>query len=438
MNYTTADGEEYQEEISKDIDQLILRNKEITTIDLSSLADCQHLRVLDLSMNQIRWIDLNPLKTLTDIRSVNLFANQLEGVNLDPLRTSTELQFLNLSQNSLDRIDLSPLHSCLELKSFTIVANPLETIDLTPLGSCKNLSTLEVSCRNLNREVLDTLGSFTNLVNLTLFSDYLQTIDLTPLCSLHSLRFFTLRTAGLDRIEVTSISRVHSISVSQGIELASWVKINIVGSRFVYFPPTHTYPWNFIYPLFMSSEKNYRIQFDVLAALGLADFGFVDCNLIEKLESFSLDESTSDIQATLSTILSECILVAVSRKGPTTGLNLERLALMHGDVAARIQDIVEQRKSEIENIRISYNEHNVVDLKNLWLTAHGFDILTALGMNLTADEKQLEDIQKLFASLDLELRVSESPTSIVNMSDELKECIWWRVKNKGKNWENIE
>ena len=77
-------------------------------------------------------------------------------------------------------------------------------------------------------------------------------------------------------------------------------------------------------------------------------------------------------------------------------------------------------------------------MKDVWLTAYGFEILQALETRLVVDSHDYRKIKKAFAKLDFNLRESEVAVPGVEMSDDLKEAIWWIAENRGKPWRMIK
>ncbi len=203
-----------------------------------------------------------------------------------------------------------------------------------------------------------------------------------------------------------------------------------------YSHPTCFYPWDFLYEVSELYENNYRVQYDIRAALGLTDYGFIDCNLTDTLLSMAPETPIVEIQSILIKTFVEQVITNVDKNGTTTGLRIEELLTTHGEIAANAQCIFELRKKEIERVRISVNDDEV-DLRELWLTAYGYKILSALNMRLNTNTEGLEQIKNSFEELGFEIKIGNSPMSGVDMSKELKDAIWWIVENTDKKWSEI-
>lgn len=483
LTYTTSEGKEEQLEFEKDVKQirldnqgmvnidlaplnsctnlhtLILLGNQLQNIDLAPLSSCAKLAELVLDSNQLQNIDLAPLRSCTNLQKLFLRGNQLQNINLSPLNSCTNLQELNLHHNQIQ--DLVPLNSCTNLQTLTLSGNQLQNIDIAPLSSCTNLHTLELWRNHLQNIDLEPLSSCTNLHTLTLYSNKIQNINLAPLSSctnLHTLNLYCIQFLNIDPhmtrtklqkflleynqrqpIDVTPVFWFSCIS-SNTPKVSSWLqpRTKDCDCRIIYSSPVQLYPWSFLYKIIEQFKSDYRIQHDILAALGLADCGFVDCDLTDTLLAIAPETSNEYVREILIKFLVEEIAAAVDREGPTIGLNLESLITHRGEIEIinRSQRILELRKREIEQVRI-YIEDEVVDLRELWLTAYGSEILQALGMRLTTDSGGLEQIKNALAELSQKLKMGVSLVSSVDMSNELKECIWWIADNNGKDWSRI-
>jgi Leucine-rich repeat (LRR) protein len=92
-------------------------------IDLSGVAGCRSLQILDLGFNNtIRELDLSPLATCTGLQQLDLSeCRNLEELDLTPLGSLPSLEYLYLSRSCpYDKIDLTPLGTCESLKRLYI------------------------------------------------------------------------------------------------------------------------------------------------------------------------------------------------------------------------------------------------------------------------------------------------------------------------------
>ncbi|MFW9919458.1 MAG: hypothetical protein ACFFED_07650 [Candidatus Thorarchaeota archaeon] len=110
IHYKTHDSEANESRYGLDTDEIRLRNRGITEIDLTSVSLLPELRVIDLVGNAIRHLNLSPLGHCTHLRSLLLERNEIESLDISPLSSLTRFDFLTLEQNKLEEINLSPLY----------------------------------------------------------------------------------------------------------------------------------------------------------------------------------------------------------------------------------------------------------------------------------------------------------------------------------------
>lgn len=346
---------------------------------------------MDLSYRDIVDIDLSPLSSYTDLLRLNLGHNKIKKIDLTPLSSCTGIKYLQLHDNQLEAIDLTPLSSLPNLVSLKLSENQLQSIDLIPLVSCTSfLQELHIDCNEI------------------------KSIDLSPL----SPRFSD------KEIYIDTEVRTHS-----------WLKRRIG----VYERPTNIYPWSLLHQIVTWYGTDRRVQQDILMALGLKRYGFIDSDLKDLLLSIEPETPTQDAQEFVRRNIVNSIASGVDNNGTTTGLKLEELATEHEEIAVRSQHIIKLRESEMEKTVVA-KRNGELDLGGLWLTAYGYEILMSLDIHLTADLYELAKIKKTFRKLGFELKTSETSerrASGVKMSNELKEAIWWIAENRSRSWRDI-
>ncbi|TFG28190.1 leucine-rich repeat domain-containing protein [Candidatus Thorarchaeota archaeon] len=402
LKYTTEDGSQEQVEFEDDIIRISLRSKRISSIDLKPLVSCTNLQLLSLGFNQLQTIDLSPLGSCSNLRHLELRGNLLQNINLSPLASCPNLFDLDLTNNRLHSIDLYPLASCDSLRSLRLGGNYPHSFDLSPLALCKDI----------NFTTLSSNSSYSWL-KVLLFEDE----EGTPL-------------------------------------------------KFDYKRPERSYPWSFLYRVLKEFGEDHRVQQDIIRALGFGYFGFVERDIRELLLSFPQETPLEVVQEQLKIKLIEEIVKVVDKGGTTTGLNLKRTTQI-GEIAKITQKIVEIRASEMKQVQVEVFEDlppctcesselipslvkgkrvcancgsvpSIVDLHELWLTAYGYEVLTALGIRFSTDLKGLEQIKNALAELGFQLKSGDTSVSGVKMSDELKQTIWWIAENRGKTWNEID
>jgi hypothetical protein len=179
------------------------------------------------------------------------------------------------------------------------------------------------------------------------------------------------------------------------------------------------------------------VQQDILYAMGFKDYGFIDHDLKSFLLSIPPDTSIDEVRESVRQKLVEIIITSVDSGRTTSGLKLDDLLTQNSGIAERADRIHDLRKAEMEQVRVGVKE-NDVDLRELWTTAYGGEILSRLDMRIITDQDGLEHVRHIITELGFELKTGETSLSGVDMSDELKEAIWWIVKNKGRPWREID
>ena len=464
---------------------LDLGSNQLQSVDLTPLNSCSNLQQLHLGFNQLKTIDLTPLSSCQNLQILYLRGNQFQTIDLTPISSCINLSYLHLDENNLQNIDLAPISSCANLQKLDLRGNQLLSIDLSPLSSCVNLQELALNHvidieNNWQKIDLGPLSSCVNLRELVVGSDKTVSIDISPLSSCSKLSILRLG-GGPDNfidllplnsceefigiefygdhalVDITPIS-LRRIGIRgkynrRDLSCVSWIppyidvvdkdlqKLLLESDQYVhilYRRPLRQYPWSFLYKVIEKEhfQHNFRVQHDMCQALGLGTYGFVDYDLTDTFLSVSPETSTNEAQEKVANALVEAIAASVDRDGPTTGLDIENLFSKHGEIVSRTQRIIELRNKELERVTVSMNEREV-DLKELWLTAYGYRVLMALGMSLTTDSEGLKKITGAFDTLGYELKIDESSKPGVNMSDEMKESIWWIVRNRENYWNYI-
>jgi len=418
--------------VCTNLQKLSLDSNQLQTINLTPLSSCSSFQELWLSRNQLLTIDLSPLSSLTSLQTLDLSSNKIQQLDLAPLASCSSLQLLDLGFSQLQSIDLSPLSVCANLQKLSLGSNQLQTIDLAPLSSCTSLQSLSLGGNIFQTINLAPLASCSSLQSLSLGFNQLQSIDLSPLATCSSLQELWLIKNQLESIDATSLFSDPSIKHDSQCTVHSWLKRKDAS----YTRPSSTYPWPFLSQVVKQYKKDRRVQQDVLSALGLENYGFIDHDLRKLLRSLRPDTPIAEACELVKQGLVKKIVAAADKGGITTGLKLEELLTQQSEIAKRAQSIIELRDAEIQQIRVGVR-NDEVDLQELWLTAYGYEILSALDMRLTTDLEGLEQIKSAYAKLGFELKTGETSIPGVKMSKPLKRAIWWIVENRGKPWSEI-
>jgi hypothetical protein len=285
-----------------------------------------------------------------------------------------DVTVINLEGKSISTIDLTPLNSCTKLKTLNLQENKLKRLDLTPLRTCKALREFQVD----RRVVQDTF----------LGEEHFENVRFR-----HELKFnVPVRLPSLD-----AISDVFPL----------------VGGR----DPA----W-----------KTVHMFHEVLSILNLGWIGLLDIevDLMESLlRSILTDAQKEHARELMRERATPLIINQIESGGTTIGLEPERL----GEAATRIDRVAELRREEMSQVILhEYYElkrllNSIIDLRPLWLTAYGHQVLTVLGLGTRCISSIFESLKaKLESDLGYELQTTDDedlkwPTAI---SEPLREYIW--------------
>ena len=136
-----------------------------------------------------------------------------------------------------------------------------------------------------------------------------------------------------------------------------------------------------------------------------------------------------EIQNILMTVLIE----QIDRRGPTINLDVDEMK-KYGDLVMRIDDVVELRTEEMkgqfipvltfdidkESIELLESQGESVDthyadLRMLWLTAYGYEVLESLSMRTTCEMKVFTKVQNTLKKIgfDVETRADRNRYKII-------------------------
>ena len=95
------------------------------------------------------------------------------------------------------------------------------------------------------------------------------------------------------------------------------------------------------------------------------------------------------------------------------------------ELTPRIKTIIDLRRDEMEHIYI-LKTLDTIDLRPLWLTAYGFQVLSGLKLGLECSEEEFEMVQNAIQKLGFEIEVREDKSVDYpdTISPELREYIW--------------
>ncbi|TFG34646.1 hypothetical protein EU527_02240 [Candidatus Thorarchaeota archaeon] len=193
-----------------------------------------------------------------------------------------------------------------------------------------------------------------------------------------------------------------------------------------------------------------EVGWDILEGMGLEELSGCDYDILTALEHIPSDSDLIDIQTFLRHTLVETLLEQFESGGTTALLDIERMVGTPADVL--IPKILDLRREEMENTVITVVGKEVilydvfmnmigtitepkepVILEDLWLTAYGCQVLSAMHLGLKTDLITLSKIKAVLEKMELTLNIEWSERVInkshVNMSEAMKTLILRRASN---------
>jgi hypothetical protein len=183
-----------------------------------------------------------------------------------------------------------------------------------------------------------------------------------------------------------------------------------------------------------------EVGWEILEGMGLEEFYGCDYDIFSALEYIPPQSDLVDIQTFLQHSLVEVLLEQFENEGTTALLDISKM--VETPAAALIPKIIELRKSEIEKIIVPitgkeivlYNVYmqeigrttepeNSVFLMPLWLTAYGYQTLSALGMSLRTTLEGLVRIQQTLAKIGISLRAARQDTENENQHSRMSNAM---------------
>jgi hypothetical protein len=156
------------------------------------------------------------------------------------------------------------------------------------------------------------------------------------------------------------------------------------------------------------------------------------------LESFDIDTAIHVIRNSDSPFKDpgmfniERIDEYLKNSGSSIFFDIDQLA--RTQLVTYIPRILNERRDELERVW-AIKKGNRYDLRWIWLTAYGFEILRALGVGLIVNKEQFQLVQHKFSLLDFEIPVRGPRTKPPNLQveDNLRAFVWHLVERMTSN-----
>lgn len=375
------------------------------------------------------------------VMSITVTYNKIGGTQ-EQTELEESVTEIDLTGRGIEHIDLSPLSQCRNLKVLRLDDNYLRHLDLSALSTSSKLEEMSLQDNRLQSIDLGPLGRCTALRKLNLRGNKLNELDLHPLATCSQFEDILLANSGIESVDLTPVYRLRHLDGSQAFSsvlfrATSWLRIRSLSpDRVEYERPTRSYDWPFLRSVIQDFAGDRLVQQDILRAISLEDYGFIDVDFSEDLLSIPADATLETARQQIIPRLLEEIVGAVERGGLTTGLRLEKLIHEHGELAVNAEKIVEARNRELELVRVGVRDE-VFDLRELAVTAYGYELISAAGVSqllvhLVTWVKKHRVLADALAKLGHEFVIAEEAVPGVQMSYELKRAIWFILENQGK------
>jgi len=380
-----VEGSKKKFQFSDEETSIRLNHQRITDIDLSGIEPIKNLTDLSLRGNRIKHIDLTPLKEHIGLKQLSLKGNNLTEIDLEPLRYCRELEWLSLSHNNLKKIDLYPLSSIQNLRYLYLSSNEVKTIDLFPLHVLHNLTELTL---DMSKRITNEKGKYlrTDNYNLIPLLDPLLSCENLEIVDVGYKKTFILNgssdelSPGIERLFNTGRCRTdpsvdmysHAIAESGIEKVWSVFQAKIEGS----------------------SAQNYWInKLEVFDAFGLESFVGYDGKIDDLLiDSKNLEEAKQNLKRAIV----ERSIAQIENNGSTLFFDVDEIESDSAENAKFIALLLEKRSSEMQE-QLLYSYGDLIDLRPLWCTNYGYELLKVLSCWFFAGPKGLLRIMKRFS-----------------------------------------
>jgi len=208
----------------------------------------------------------------------------------------------------------------------------------------------------------------------------------------------------------------------------------------------------------VSDDVWLEVGWEILEGIGLEEFYGCDYDILTALEHIPPESALVDIQTFLRHSLVETLLEQLDSGGTTALLNIAKM--VDTPAAVLIPRIIKLRKNEIEKTVVSINGrelilYNVymeevdrttlpeqsVHLEPLWLTAYGYQTLSALNFGLQTDLKGLERIKQTMTKLGVVFITKRNAPNIkipqTKMSEALISIIMRKASGNSNNLKRV-
>ncbi|NHJ14299.1 MAG: leucine-rich repeat domain-containing protein [Candidatus Thorarchaeota archaeon] len=364
---------------------------QLTSVDLTPFSEFENLRVLTLYSNELQELDLSPLSNCKELRRIRAGINHIPEIDLSPLSSCKKLEIVDFGANGLHQVDLRPLEDHHSLQTLRFDNNRITSISLEPIASCANLRFIDLSVNKLNSIDLWPLASCMHLERLPLYGNNLQAVDVTPLllfgspCRLyldegtqilaHPGFHGYVETGETEKSEVDTKQVQLSLNPCEDLWQQVSSIIRQIRSR-------------------LPEDSDILVQLLILKLTKIEGLGLYDGPLDDLLgfidEHSSYDEAKENLYDRMLTLVEK----QLEANGATMFIDIDRLSTSRASKI--IPKVLERKREEIEDILLTV-QNQIVDLRPLWLTSYGYEILKSMELSqLEVSTEQFQKIRKAF------------------------------------------
>jgi hypothetical protein len=189
----------------------------------------------------------------------------------------------------------------------------------------------------------------------------------------------------------------------------------------------------------MNKVQKKELQIVVMSQLGLSSYCAVDIDVSKIFDEIPDDANLEQVQSNVNANAFP-LLEKHLRQGKTS-IFLDIGVLEGPELEELIPTILKQRKEELEQVRVITRkmprrkhdrfDKEYYDVRYLWLTAYGFQVLSELGRH-SLSQFQTDEMMRRFNRLGYELRFAKRNWKQIpkGMSSTLRDCIWKMIENE--------
>jgi hypothetical protein len=162
----------------------------------------------------------------------------------------------------------------------------------------------------------------------------------------------------------------------------------------------------------------------LLSSLGLSWLGFLDGNPHEHLNYILPRVGQRKGRHEIQEYVSQKICEQIDNGGTTIGFDIEKM-IRHSHFVVRMSKVLEKRQREINQARVAI-DGNLVNLKELWLTAYGYSVLSAVNVGTSCSIETFAKIEEELKKNAFTIKTTSDVQSnlLSGTTPAMKRCIW--------------